>query len=291
MAKFLITGANGQVGYCLTQKLQNKAEILALDRDKLDITDRDAVFQTVQQFLPDVIINAAAYTAVDRAESEIELAEAINVNGAIYLAEAAAEIDALMLHISTDYVFDGQGSQPYQENNPVAPQSVYGNTKLAGEIAVQNANPKSVILRTAWVFGEHGNNFVKTMLRLGKERDSLGVVADQIGSPTYAGDIADALINIAEQILNGKQNAYGIYHFSGQPYVSWHGFAEAIFQQAVLQKILAKAPLVNAISTADYPTPAKRPANSRLNLNKIKQVFGIEPSDWRKALGNLQSYR
>lgn len=291
MAKFLITGANGQVGYCLTQQLQGKAEILAVDRDGLDITDREAVFRAVADFRPDVIINAAAHTAVDRAETEIELSEAININGAKYLAEAAAEIDALILHISTDYVFNGQGDKPYSETDPVDPQGVYGKTKQAGEIAVQNANPKSVILRTAWVFGEHGNNFVKTMLRLGKEREVLGVVADQFGSPTYAGDIAAALIEIANQILVGKQDAFGIYHFSGQPYVNWHEFASEIFQQAVLQKILEKAPLVNAIATSDYPTPAKRPANSRLDLTKIQQTFGINPSDWKNALLNLKSYQ
>lgn len=291
MAKFLITGANGQVGYCLTQQLQGKAEILAVDRDGLDITDREAVFRTVADFRPDVIINAAAHTAVDRAETEIELSEAININGAKYLAEAAAEINALILHISTDYVFNGQGDKPYSETDPVDPQGVYGKTKQAGEIAVQNANPKSVILRTAWVFGEHGNNFVKTMLRLGKEREVLGVVADQFGSPTYAGDIAAALIEIANQILAGKQDAFGIYHFSGQPYVNWHEFASEIFQQAVLQKILEKAPLVNAIATSDYPTPAKRPANSRLDLTKIQKTFGINPSDWKNALLNLKSYQ
>lgn len=148
-----------------------------------------------------------------------------------------------------------------------------------------------MILRTAWVFGEHGNNFVKTMLRLGKEREVLGVVADQFGSPTYAGDIAAALIEIANQILAGKQDAFGIYHFSGQPYVNWHEFACEIFQQAVLQKILEKAPLVNAIATSDYPTPAKRPANSRLDLTKIQKTFGIKPSDWKNALLNLKSYQ
>ncbi|QLD33736.1 dTDP-4-dehydrorhamnose reductase [Mannheimia varigena] len=290
MAKYLITGANGQVGYCLTQQLLGKAEVLAVDRDKLDITDRNAVFHVVSEFRPDVIINAAAHTAVDRAETEVALSEAINVNGPKYLAEAAAEIGALILHISTDYVFNGQGEKPYYETDTVDPQGVYGKTKQAGEIAVQNANSKSVILRTAWVFGEHGNNFVKTMLRLGKEREVLGVVADQFGSPTYAGDIANALIEISEQILNGKQNAYGIYHFSGQPYINWHGFAQEIFQQAILQKILEKAPLVNAIATSDYPSPAKRPANSRLDLSKIKQTFGIEPSDWKKAILNLSKY-
>lgn len=290
MAKFLITGAKGQVGHCLTAQLTGKADILAVDRDELDITDRDAVFNVVKTFKPDIIINAAAHTAVDRAESEIELSEAINVKGPQYLAEVANEIGAFILHISTDYVFEGTGTGEYKEDDQTNPQGVYGRTKLEGEIAVQRANPRSIILRTAWVFGEHGHNFVKTMLRLAKDRDSLGIVGDQFGSPTYAGDIAKALIEIANQILAGKENAFGVYHFTGKPYVSWYEFAKAIFSEAELQNILEKSPLVNSIATSDYPTPAKRPANSRLDLTKIKQTFSIEPSDWQKALKNIKAY-
>ncbi|WP_273382951.1 dTDP-4-dehydrorhamnose reductase [Actinobacillus porcinus] len=290
MAKFLITGAKGQVGHCLTQQLTGKAEILAVDRDELDITDQSAVKKIVETFKPDVIINAAAHTAVDRAESEVELSEAINVKGPQYLAEAANEIGAVILHISTDYVFEGSGSGEYKEDDQTNPQGVYGHTKLAGEIAVQQANPRSIILRTAWVFGEHGHNFVKTMLRLAKDRDSLGIVGDQFGGPTYAGDIAKTLIEIANQILAGKENAFGVYHFTGKPYVSWYEFAKAIFVEAESQNILKKSPLVNRIATSDYPTPAKRPANSRLDLTKIKQVFNIEPSDWQKALKNIKAY-
>lgn len=290
MAKFLITGAKGQVGHCLTQQLTGKAEILAVDRDELDITDQSAVKKIVETFKPDVIINAAAHTAVDRAESEVELSEAINVKGPQYLAEAANEIGAVILHISTDYVFEGSGSGEYKEDNQTNPQGVYGRTKLAGEIAVQQANPRSIILRTAWVFGEHGHNFVKTMLRLAKDRDSLGIVGDQFGGPTYAGDIAKTLIEIANQILAGKENAFGVYHFTGKPYVSWYEFANAIFVEAESQKLLEKQPHLKAITTAEYPTPAKRPANSRLDLTKIKQVFNIEPSDWQKALKNIKAY-
>ena len=290
MAKFLITGAKGQVGHCLTRQLTGKAEILAVDRDELDITDQSAVKKIVETFKPDVIINAAAHTAVDRAESEVELSEAINVKGPQYLAEAANEIGAVILHISTDYVFEGTGSGEYKEEAQTNPQGVYGRTKLAGEIAVQQANPRSIILRTAWVFGEHGHNFIKTMLRLAKDRDSLGIVGDQFGGPTYAGDIAKTLIEIANQILAGKENAFGVYHFTGKPYVSWYEFAKAIFAEAELQNILEKSPLVNSIATSDYPTPAKRPANSRLDLTKIKQVFNIEPSDWQKALKNIKAY-
>lgn len=290
MAKFLITGAKGQVGHCLTEQLMGKAEILAVDRDELDITDQSAVKKMVEFFKPDVIINAAAHTAVDRAETEVELSEMINVNGPRYLAEAANEIGAVILHISTDYVFDGTGTSEYSEEDKPNPQGVYGRTKLAGEFAVQAANPKHIILRTAWVFGEHGHNFVKTMLRLAKERESLGIVGDQFGGPTYAGDIAKALIEMANQILAGKENAFGIYHFTGKPYVSWYEFAKAIFAEAEMQKIIERQPLVNCIATSDYPTPAKRPTNSHLNLGKIDRTFGIQPSDWRTALKNIKAY-
>lgn len=290
MAKFLITGAHGQVGYCLTQQLQGKHEILAVDRDELDITDERAVKKTIEDFCPNVIINAAAHTAVDRAETEVELSEAINVKGPKYLAKAAKSIDAAILHISTDYVFDGQREGKYKETDTTSPQGVYGRTKLEGEQAVAEANDKFIVLRTAWVFGEHGNNFVKTMLRLSKTRDSLSVVADQIGGPTYAADVARVLIHIAEQIIKGKNVEYGIYNFTGEPCVSWCDFAKAIFAEAVSQKVLDKAPIVNSITTADYPTPAKRPANSCLDLTKIQQVFDVQPSNWQKALKNIKAY-
>ena len=290
MARFLITGANGQVGYCLAQQLKDKYELLAVDRDELDITDQNAVQKAVQSFQPDIIINAAAHTAVDRAETEVELSEAINVKGPQYLAEAAKSVGAAILHISTDYVFDGQGEGKYKETDITNPQGVYGRTKLYGEQVVAQSNEKFIVLRTAWVFGEHGNNFVKTMLRLAKTRDTLGVVADQIGGPTYAGDIAAALIHISERIINNLNVEYGIYHFSGEPYVSWCDFAKAIFAEAVSQKVLKKAPFVNSITTADYPTPAKRPANSCLDLTKLQQVFGIQPSNWQKALKNIKAY-
>ena len=288
--KILITGANGQVGHCLVNQLQGRAEILAAHRDTLDITDRAAVMQAVSAFRPDAVINTAAHTAVDKAESEPEAAYAINRDGARYLAESAEAVGALMLHISTDYVFDGQGSEPYREDHAVAPQSVYGQSKLAGEQAVAEACARHIILRTAWVFGEHGNNFVKTMLRLGAQRDSLGIVADQRGAPTYAGDIAAALIEMAQQLHSGRSQAFGVYHFSGSPYVSWFEFAQTIFEQAVAQGVLPRAPALSAIATADYPTPARRPANSCLDLAKIQTAFGIAPSDWRQALNNLAVY-
>lgn len=290
MARFLITGANGQVGHSLVQHLQGKGEVLAFHRDRLDITDMQAVRDAIRTHHPDIVINAAAYTAVDRAESEREICYAVNTKGAENLAVASAEIDAAMLHISTDYVFEGTGTEPYKESDLAMPQSVYGATKLLGEQLVQRANPRSVVLRTSWVFSEYGHNFVKTMLKLAKARDTLNVVNDQIGAPTYAGDIANALIEIAEQLLAGNR-AFGTYHFSGFPYVSWYEFSNEIFQQAGLQKILANRPLVNPISTTEYPTAAKRPANSRLDLTKIHRTFGIFPSDWRRALLQLQAYQ
>lgn len=289
MRKYLITGANGQVGSQLVAQLKGQAEVLASDRETLDITNRNHVLQIVHQFRPDFIINAAAYTAVDKAESESELAYAINAKGAENLALAAQEIGAVILHISTDYVFDGKGENPYRETDPIAPQSIYGASKLAGEQAVQSVCPNHIILRTAWVFNEQGSNFVKTMLRLGASRDTLGVVADQLGSPTYAGDIAAALITICKQI-HDKLDCYGVYHFSGSPYISWHDFAATIFAQAVAQNVLPQTPVLNAITTADYPTPAVRPANSRLDCSKIQAAFGIQPSDWQAALLDLKKY-
>lgn len=291
MMKVLLTGSEGQVGRSLTAKWQGKAQLLALSRAQLDITDRDAVLAQVAAFQPQIIVNAAAYTAVDKAENDVQLAEAVNHHAVRYLAQAAAACDAALLHISTDYVFSGTQTNPYVETDAVDPQGVYGKSKAAGEQAALQTHPRTIVLRTAWVFGEYGQNFVKTMLRLGRERDTLSVVDDQFGAPTYAGDIADALITISGHIADNAPLEYGIYHYSGAPYVSWCGFARAIFAAAVAQGVLPKAPQVNAIATADYPTPATRPANSRLNLDKIRRVFGIAPSDWQKALQALHKYR
>ncbi|WP_335911629.1 dTDP-4-dehydrorhamnose reductase [Shewanella indica] len=289
--KVLITGCNGQVGYCLTERLTKQAEVLALDYEGLDITDRDAVLNKVAVFQPNYIINAAAHTAVDRAEQEVELSYAINRDGPRYLAQAAKECGAVMLHISTDYVFDGVGDKPYQENDTTGPQCVYGKSKLAGEQAVAESCPEHLILRTAWVFGEHGNNFVKTMLRLAESRDELSIVGDQFGGPTYAGDIADALISMVQHLEQGKQAKWGVYHFSGMPYASWFDFANAIFEETEQQNVLTKQPKLSAIPSSAYPTPAKRPANSRLDCSKIENQFGIKPSDWNAALNNIQAYK
>ncbi|WP_172567458.1 dTDP-4-dehydrorhamnose reductase [Vibrio fluvialis] len=289
--KVLITGCNGQVGHCLTERLKDKAELLALDYEGLDITDQAAVFSVVSEFLPDYIINAAAHTAVDRAEQEVELSNAINRDGPQYLAQAAESCGAVMLHISTDYVFDGEGEKPYIESDLTYPQGVYGQSKLAGEQAVAYGCSKHLILRTAWVFGEHGNNFVKTMLRLAQTRDELNIVGDQFGGPTYAGDIADALITMVDYIEKGQQPVWGVYHFAGMPYASWYEFAAKIFQLAEMKGVLAKQPKIASIPTSAYPTPAKRPANSRLDCSKIENQFGIKPSDWKAALENIQVYK
>lgn len=287
--KILITGCNGQVGHCLVKQLENKAEILALDVDKLDITNKERVFRTVLEFQPDFIINAAAHTAVDKAEEQEELSYKINRDGPLFLAQAAKQVDACILHISTDYVFEGNKAGIYTEQDPTGPQGVYGASKLAGERAVQEHNPKHIILRTAWVFGEHGNNFIKTMLRLARDRDALSIVGDQFGGPTYAGDIASALIDIANQVQKGSTE-WGIYHFSGEPHVSWFEFAQAIFQKAEDSKVLDKTPVLTAITAIEFPTAAKRPENSKLDCSKIKAVFGIEASDWKMALNRIEEY-
>ena len=289
--KVLVTGCNGQVGHCLVEQLGQKSiTTLAVDRAQLDITDKAFVISVVKNFQPDVIINAAAHTAVDKAESESDLSYLINRDGPRYLAQAAAKVGAAMLHISTDYVFSGDALGEYKETDETAPQGVYGASKLAGEHAVQEECPRHVIMRTAWVFGEHGNNFVKTMLRLGEQRDELSIVADQLGGPTYAGDIAAALIKIAEKIVSGEHIDFGVYHFSGLPHVSWFEFADAIFDIAIEKQILTRKPTLSPITTDKYPTPAKRPVNSKLSTTKITQNIGISASDWKKALNNLKQY-
>ena len=292
MAKFLITGANGQIGLALTHRLriEKDHDILALKHSDLDITNKNAVLSLVHSFKPDIIINGAAYTHVDRAETEAPLVQDINVRGLEYLVEASNRVNASIFHISTDYVFDGCKKGKYTENDIARPLSIYGKSKAEGDKVFLSLALRGIVLRTSWVFGEYGNNFVKTMLRLAKTREALGVVADQIGGPTYVGDIAQALIQIAEKIIANEKVEYGIYHFTGAPCVSWYDFAKAIFSEAISQNVLKKAPNVNAITTADYPTLAKRPSNSCLDLTKIQQTFGIQPSDWQKALKNIKAY-
>ncbi|WP_135445133.1 dTDP-4-dehydrorhamnose reductase [Vibrio tasmaniensis] len=290
--RVLITGCHGQVGSCLTKQLASNENtlVLALDREHLDITSQESVNAVVSEFQPTIIINAAAHTAVDKAEEEVELSYAINRDGPKFLAQAAQNLGAAILHISTDYVFEGNKVGEYLESDITNPQGIYGESKLAGEIAVTEACDKHIILRTAWVFGENGNNFVKTMLRLGENRDALSVVGDQFGGPTYAGDIASTLIKIANIINQGDVVEYGVYHYSGLPHVSWFEFAEAIFNVAVEQGVIASKPSLTTIATEQYPTPAKRPSNSKLSTDKIMTLLAVEPSDWKAALSNIKAY-
>ncbi|MFT7405085.1 dTDP-4-dehydrorhamnose reductase [Zhongshania sp.] len=284
----LLTGASGQLGQCLADELKTQgiAHTL-LSRQDADINDTVVLEKIVADKGVTAIINAAAYTAVDKAESEPELAKRINEDGPAALAKLCSRFDIPLLHVSTDYVFDGNSQTPYVETDQTNPSGVYGHTKLNGEIAVQRHCSKHIILRTAWVFSEYGNNFLKTMLRLAKECDTLGVVADQFGCPTYAGDIAKALISIAQQIhaaeqdKSGAQAPYGVYHYAGDEAVSWHGFAAAIFEEAHRIGALARMPILNAIATDAYPTAVKRPAYSVLNMTKIADEFGVNASEWR----------
>jgi len=285
--KWLITGGNGQLGRCLQDKLNQREgdEYRALDADSLDITDESAVVAEIASYHPDVVINAAAYTAVDKAESDEEVAARVNADAAGILARACEQAGIWFAHVSTDYVFDGNATEAYREDDPVAPCSVYGSTKLRGEQLVAEACSRHVIVRTAWVFSEYGGNFVKTMLRLGQERDRLSVVADQFGCPTYAGDIADCLLRLVLLAQNGKADA-GLYHFSGDLAVSWWSFTREIHAMAVQKGMLEKAPFLEAIPTSAYPTAAQRPAFSVLDCSKLG-TLGIAPSDWRVGLNHV----
>ncbi|MEI7220567.1 dTDP-4-dehydrorhamnose reductase [Pectobacterium carotovorum] len=281
--KILLTGANGQLGRCFQDRLPAHWQIWSTDAGELDITDLKQVEAAIVHYQPDAIVNAAAYTAVDKAESEPVLAEKINVTGPHNLATVAHEKGIRLVHISTDYVFDGNATTPYVESSITNPLSVYGKTKLAGELAVIKAAPESIIVRTAWVFSEYGNNFVKTMQRLAKERDALSIVADQKGCPTYAGDLAQATISLLE-----KNAESGIYHYCGDEEVSWYEFAKTIFEMAKQQGVIDKMPQVTAIATEQYPTPAHRPQYSSLSCEKIERL-AITPSDWVGALSHILS--
>lgn len=287
----LITGCQGQLGHCLVNLLSKYTNInvAAYNKKQLNVTNERQVQQVLSAFKPDVIINAAAYTSVDQSESNTEACYAINRDGPLYLAKAASKLNSLLIHISTDYVFDGEKHTPYVETDIPNPQNVYGKSKLAGENAVMEHCSRYVIIRTSWIFGEHGDNFVKTMLRLAKNRSEMNIIGDQFGGPTYVEDIAKALITVINKFSNSSQS--GIYHFAGEPYVSWYLFARAIFQAAKKYNCLSESPTINKITTIEYPLPAKRPANSRLDCSKINTVFGISSSNWNLALKNIQAYQ
>lgn len=272
--KALILGARGQVGtdIVLTAPLYN-IQALAYGSKELDVTDLEALERVVHQLQPDIIINASAYTAVDKAESESEQAYLVNHTGAENIGKVAKKSGAPVLHISTDYVYAGDKETAYIETDRTAPLGVYGASKLAGEEALSRVCPESLILRTAWVYGCHGNNFVKTMLRLAAQRDELSVVSDQYGCPTYSADIAHTLLKIVKHYQRTGNLAWGVYHYSGSDPVSWYDFANQIFTLAKQQGLLSKVPNVKPIVTDEYPTPAKRPHNSRLDCGKILSNF------------------
>ena len=265
---YLITGCNGQLGRELTARISNA---IATDSDTLDITDFDAIQKFVRENNIDTIINCAAYTAVDRAESDVDLATRVNVNGPENLARTGCKL----VHISTDYVFDGTSHTPYKTTDAANPASVYGKTKLAGERAILQNNDNAIIIRTAWLYSPHGNNFVKTMLRLGAQRETINVVCDQIGTPTYAGDLADAIVKILPQI---NRDTAGIYHYTNLGVCSWYDFATAIMELG------GRKCHVNAIPTSEYPTAATRPFYSVLDKTKIVKTFDITIPNWHDAL-------
>lgn len=282
--KILVTGSGGQVGTELLRLAKGfGVEVIGVDHDKLDITDQVAVQTFVFAQHPDAVINAAAYTAVDKAEDDVDVAFAVNAKAVGYLAKACADLDIPLVHISTDYVFDGSKSGTYNEDDSVSPLGVYGETKHAGEAEVQNICKKYYILRTSWVFSAHGNNFVKTMLRLGAEREELGIVSDQSGKPTSAAEIAKAIY----EMLTGNKQAWGLYHIAQPEVTTWFGFAEAIFSEANKQGLETKLLKLNAIKTKDYPTPAKRPINSALNCAKLEQIFDINIKPWAGSLSEV----
>jgi dTDP-4-dehydrorhamnose reductase len=275
--RIAVTGSKGQVATSLLARTGPKLEVVALGRPTFDLTDRAAVLAGLEAARPDVIVNAAAYTAVDKAEAEEALA--LRVNG----EEAAARLGVPLLHLSTDYVFDGSLDRPYLENDPTGPTGAYGRSKLAGEKLVAERCENSVILRTAWVYSPFGANFVRTMLRLNETRDEVGVVGDQRGNPTSALDIADGLIAIAARVKDDSSSALrGIFHMTGSGEATWADFAEAVFHEAEAHG--RRSTQVKRIATADYPTPARRPANSRLDNEKLARVYGIRLPDWRQSV-------
>ncbi|MBR8208223.1 dTDP-4-dehydrorhamnose reductase [Burkholderia cenocepacia] len=281
----LVTGVNGQVGFELLRSLQGLGRVVACDRSMLDLSDLDRVRSVVRELKPSIIVNPAAYTAVDKAETDVDAARRLNAEVPCAFAEEAARVGAALVHYSTDYVFDGTKEGAYVETDATNPQNVYGLTKLEGEQAIAATGCAHLILRTSWVYGRRGKNFLLTMLKLGSERPELRVVADQVGAPTWSKTIATATAHIVAQALAADDADWwaqrsGVYHFTSAGATSWHGFAEAIFAQAMGEH----APKVLPIPASDYPVPAKRPSNSRLSHDKLTEAFGLRLPDWADAL-------
>lgn len=283
----LYTGANGQLGRELKRAAQKRAlSAVGLSRADLDITEPDAIQAAISSYDPTVIINCAAYTAVDRAESESELAFAVNRDGPAHLARTCAVNDIVLIHISTDYVFDGSKESAYLESDPVCPINLYGEGKAAGERMIAQNLIRHIIIRTSWLYGCHGNNFVKTMLRLGREREEIGVVDDQFGCPTHAADLAEAALTVVNTASKPDFSQWGIYHFADQGIVSWYEFAKAIFAYAQKHTNL-KLTRLKALTTDQYPTTAARPQYSVLGITKISRQFGIDPPFYRNSLEKM----
>ncbi|MBB5462743.1 dTDP-4-dehydrorhamnose reductase [Paraburkholderia sp. Cpub6] len=282
----LVTGVNGQVGYELARTLQGLGNVVAVDRSRLDLSNLDQIRAVVRDVRPALIVNPAAYTAVDKAEEERDLAMRINGEAPGVLAEEAKKLGAALIHYSTDYVFNGTKEGAYVEDDPTDPQNVYGRSKLAGEQAIAASGVNHLVLRTSWVYGTRGKNFLLTMLRLGADRPELKVVADQFGAPTWCNTIATLTAHLCAQSFAAEDGAKwwdersGIYHLCAGDSTSWHGFASAIFELADLPN----RPNTLPIPAADYPTPAKRPANSRMSNDKLARVFGLAAPHWRDAL-------
>lgn len=280
--RILICGQHGQVSRELQHHLGAVGELMVLGRDQLDLAQAEQIRQQVQRLRPDLIINAAAHTAVDQAESEPDIAFAINAIGPGILAEEALALDVPLIHYSTDYVFDGSKPQPYTEDDEPNPLGVYGKSKLAGERAISAVNGKHLILRTSWVYSTHGRNFLLTMQRLLQEKPELRIVADQIGAPTWAGTIAGSTRALIERWQSGDAGAWGTYHLTAQGETSWFGFAQAI-GEALREQGKPCANLL-PIPSSDYPTPAARPLNSRLDCRRLQQEWGVSQPDWQTAL-------
>jgi dTDP-4-dehydrorhamnose reductase len=281
--RLLVTGREGQVVSALARAATSDAslEVVTAGRPELDLARPDTIASAIEAARPDVVVNAAAYTAVDRAESEPDLAFAVNADGAGAVAGGAAALGIPIVQISTDYVFDGAKETPYVETDATAPLSVYGASKLAGEEAVAAANPEHVILRTSWVYSPGGANFLLSMLRLAGERPALSIVDDQHGSPTHAGDIAAGIVAVARKLAAGE-GTFGTFHMTADGATTWCGFARAIFEESAARG--GPSVPVEPIATADYPTPARRPANSRLDCAKIGQVYGVRLPHWRESV-------
>jgi dTDP-4-dehydrorhamnose reductase len=283
--RILLTGKFGQVGWELERALAPLGEVVAFDRAALDLAQPDAIRARVREVRPTVIINAAAYTAVDRAESEPELARAINAVAPAVLADEAQRVGAFFVHYSTDYVFDGDKSEPYTEADAPNPINAYGRTKLEGERAIEASGCRHLTLRTSWVYGTHGQNFLLTMLRLARERRELRIVEDQIGAPTWCREIAQATAALLARPELAVPGRAGLYHLSAGSWTSWFGFAQAIFASRELARLRVDPPALEAIPASAYPTPARRPRNSRLDCSRLVREAGIRLAPWDEALG------